>query len=46
MEIDAAEKHNLDKDILHIIIEGLVGDGVAMEFMGFIEWVQINLQRH
>jgi hypothetical protein len=38
MEIDAAEKHNLDKDILHIIIEGLVGDGVAMEFMGFIEW--------
>jgi len=37
-EIDAAEKHHLDKDILHIIIEGLVGNGVAMEFMGFIEW--------
>ena len=37
-EIDAAEKHQLDKDILHIIIEGLVGKGVAMEFMGFIEW--------
>ena len=36
-EIDAAEKHHLDKDIL-IIIEGLVGNGVAMEFMGFIEW--------
>jgi len=38
MEIQTAKEHKLDKDILHLIVEGLIGEGVAMEFMGFIEW--------
>jgi DNA polymerase III delta prime subunit len=40
MEIETADKHNLDKDLLHLLIEGLVGEGVAVEFMGFIEWTE------
>jgi len=40
MEIETAEQHNLDKDLLHILIEGLIGEGTAVEFMGFIEWAE------
>jgi len=38
MEIEAADEHGLSKELLHILVEGLVGEGVAVEFMGFIEW--------
>tara|TARA_B100000575_G_scaffold77141_1_gene60322 strand:- start:159 stop:632 length:474 start_codon:yes stop_codon:yes gene_type:complete len=38
MELELAERKNLDKDLLQIIIEGLVGDGTALEFMAFLEW--------
>lgn len=38
LEVQAAKEHDLDKSILQLIIEGLLGEGVAMEFMGFIEW--------
>tara|TARA_X000001036_G_C20658316_1_gene797895 strand:- start:552 stop:1628 length:1077 start_codon:yes stop_codon:yes gene_type:complete len=38
LEVQAAKEHGLSKDILHLIIGGLLGEGVAMEFMGFIEW--------
>ena len=40
LEIQTAKRHNLDSDILHLIVEGLVGEGVAMEFMGFIKWAE------
>ncbi|MDE0954314.1 MAG: hypothetical protein OR994_06535 [Candidatus Poseidoniales archaeon] len=38
MELDLANDKNLDNDLLHIIVEGLVGEGVAIEFMGFLNW--------
>jgi hypothetical protein len=40
LEIQSAKSRDLDNDILHLIVEGLVGDGVAMEFMGFIKWAE------
>ncbi len=38
MELELAKMHNLDDDLLQIIVEGLVGEGVAVEFMGFLNW--------
>ena len=38
LELELAEKNNLDRDLLHIIVEGLVGKGPALEFMAFIDW--------
>ena len=38
MELELATKKGLDNDLLQIIIEGLIGEGTAVEFMGFLEW--------
>ena len=38
MELELAQEKNLDRDILHLIVDGLVGEGTALEFMGFLEW--------
>ena len=38
LELELAEKNNLDRDLLHVIVEGLVGKGPALEFMAFIDW--------
>ena len=28
----------VDDDLLQVIVEGLIGEGAALEFMAFIEW--------
>ena len=38
MEMELADQKNLDQDLLQIIIEGLIGDAAALEFMGFLNW--------
>ncbi len=38
LELELAVKNNLDRELLHIIVEGLVGKGPALEFMAFIDW--------
>ena len=38
MELELANKKKLDDDLLHILVEGLVGEGVAVEFMAFLQW--------
>ncbi len=38
MELELADEYGLDDELLQIIIEGLVGEGVAVEFMGFLNW--------
>ena len=38
ISLEIAHSENLDKDILHTIVEGLIGEGTAVEFMAFIQW--------
>jgi hypothetical protein len=38
MELELANEKKLDDDLLHILVEGLVGEGVAVEFMAFLQW--------
>ena len=38
MEVELARKNNLPEDLIHIIVEGLIGEGTAIEFMGFLQW--------
>ena len=38
MELELATKKNLDNDLLHVIVEGLIGEGAALEFMAFLQW--------
>jgi len=38
MEVELADKYQLENDILQTIVEGLVGEGPAVEFMGFLNW--------
>jgi hypothetical protein len=38
MELELADKMNLDNELLQIIVAGLVGEGVAVEFMAFLKW--------
>jgi hypothetical protein len=38
MELELANQKNLDNDLLHVIVEGLIGEGAALEFMAFLQW--------
>ncbi len=38
MELELANENDLEQDLLHLIVEGLVGEGVAVEFMAFMQW--------
>jgi len=38
MELELATQSQLDDDLLHVIIEGLIGEGAALEFMAFLQW--------
>ncbi len=38
MELIAAKRKSLEMDLQHILIEGLVGESTAIEFMAFMEW--------
>ncbi len=38
MELKLATEKQLDEDLLHVIVEGLVGGGAALEFMAFLQW--------
>ena len=40
MEVELARKNNLPEDLIHIIVEGLIGEGTAIEFMGFLQLVK------
>ena len=40
LELELAGETKLSQDVLHIIIEGLVGEGAAVEFMGFLNWAE------
>ena len=38
MELELATQKRLDDDLLHVIVEGLIGEGAALEFMAFLQW--------
>ena len=38
MELELATMKRLDDDLLHVIVEGLIGEGAALEFMAFLQW--------
>ena len=38
MELELGTKNGLDDDLMHVIVEGLVGEGAALEFMAFLQW--------
>jgi hypothetical protein len=38
MELELATQKRLDNDLLHVIVEGLIGEGAALEFMAFLQW--------
>ena len=38
MELELATQKRLDNDLLQVIVEGLIGEGAALEFMAFLQW--------
>ncbi len=38
MEVKLARENNLSEEIIQVIVEGLVGQSTAIEFMGFLQW--------
>ena len=38
MELELGDKRGLDADLMQIIVEGLVGESTAIEFMAFLNW--------
>ena len=38
MEVKLAKEYNLSNDIIQIIVEGLIGEPTAIEFMAFLQW--------
>ena len=38
MELELATEKRLDDDLMHVIVEGLIGEGAALEFMAFLQW--------
>ena len=38
MEVKLAKEYNLSDDIIQIIVEGLIGEPTAIEFMAFLQW--------
>ena len=38
MELELASEKRLEDDLLHVIVEGLIGEGAALEFMAFLQW--------
>ena len=38
LELEMARCKNIENDILHLIIEGLIGESTALEFMAFLSW--------
>ncbi|HIF45960.1 MAG TPA: AAA family ATPase [Candidatus Poseidoniales archaeon] len=38
MELKMAQINDLDSDLLNIIVEGLIGEAAAIEFIGYLQW--------
>ena len=38
MSFELATEKRLDNDLLQVIVEGLIGEGAALEFMAFLQW--------